>query len=648
MEAMLFYFYLANNGKLYLTPLKEKGQEEGQVLLPGLPLSYAQYVLQEVQTRKNGVSKLLSQRLFKPPLVGSEESKREELKREILKILRKTPELAKLNWQWQCGGQPLERGKDDCLSREEKQELALRQKPDCQGLREDFRQRIEGRLLTGADLKRLAGEWGLSFEEVIRCCQEVADQGEAEWLVAVKKEQGTWQCQRCGETQLEEWTSIYGAAATCPSCKALGALSSLNVIYRSLGTHSLKKQKEAVREKPAKTGIQESLSQKRQELPPQGSRELLFQGFQELFPQRDVELAPRWELSQAQKQAAQEVLAFVREDRAIPEGVLLWAACGAGKTEVCFPAIASALAQGKKVLFAAPRQDVVRDVAPRIQEDFQGLKSIVLTGSSPERFSQGPFVIATTHQILRFYQAFDLIFLDEMDAFPYHGNKALAWGLKQALKPGGRLVYLTATPSPESLTAVQEGRLKLIRLPARHHRKPLPVPEWRQVSQGFDPQHVGGKEKNQMTKDVFPLVAFLAQSGPVLMFVPKISWVIPWVELLQCHFPRWQIAGSYSSDPQRQEKIENLRQGKFRVFVSTSILERGVTIPNAQVLVLEADHEVFDERALVQMAGRVGRTKENPTGIVFYLSRNKTSSIKRAIAWIKEQNLLAKEQGLID
>jgi len=133
-----------------------------------------------------------------------------------------------------------------------------------------------------------------------------------------------------------------------------------------------------------------------------------------------------------------------------------------------------------------------------------------------------------------------------------------------------------------------------------------------------------------------------------LLFVPVVSWVAPWVKLLQRTFPSWQIDGSYSADPKRRFKIEELSKGKYQVFVSTSILERGITVARAQVIVLGADHRLFDERALVQMAGRVGRTSDNPTGTVLFLGARLTSSIKTAINWVKEQNSEANQLGLLD
>ena len=40
---------------------------------------------------------------------------------------------------------------------------------------------------------------------------------------------------------------------------------------------------------------------------------------------------------------------------------------------------------------------------------------------------------------------------------------------------------------------------------------------------------------------------------------------------------------------------------------STSVLERGVTIKNLQVIVFNAEHELYDEKSLIQISGRVGR-----------------------------------------
>ena len=452
---------------------------------------------------------------------------------------------------------------------------------------------VQGRLLSVSDLGYLAAELKIGLDKVLRLLHLRVQAGEATWVPAVAYNGETWCCSRCGERSIEEWPGLYGMAATCQTCSSLGPLSSLQVLYRD--------------EKPLPARLMA------------------------------VHRIPQRQFTPAQETAARQVLDFVQEHR--HRRALLWAACGAGKTEVCFPAAAWALEKGTKVLFVAPRQDVVLDVAPRMEKEFPDLRVAVLSGTGPQKFVNGDLVLATAHQLLRFYRAFDLIFFDEMDAYPYRGSRMLDWGLKQALAPDGQILFLTATPTAKTI-AEAEKTGTLLRLPARHHRRPLPVPEWYPYNPDWD--------SRRCPPELVELLEAVAQCGPVLVFVPKISWVEIWVAQLQVHFPCRRVAGSYSSDANRHQKIEQLRSGHYDLFVTTTILERGVTIARAQVVVLAADHPVFDERALVQMAGRAGRTTEYPGGRVLFLGRHRNGVIKTAIRRIKDQNSLAKSMGLID
>ncbi|AET70878.1 superfamily II DNA/RNA helicase required for DNA uptake (late competence protein) [Desulfosporosinus orientis DSM 765] len=458
----------------------------------------------------------------------------------------------------------------------------------------DFNQIVRGKQLSSGDLQRLARDLGVKGDIISQFAQQNVRGGWAEWVPSVKQVKGKWQCQRCGEKDLEEWPSIYGRALTCRGCISMGSSTSLDVLYRD---------KRRLLNRPAK---------------------VIFQ--------------PHWSLTEAQRKASDEVLEFVKHSRS---EALLWAACGAGKTEVCFPAAAWALKQGKSVLFAAPRQDVIHDIEPRFRKDFPSYPIQILTGMITNKLQAGGLVLATTHQVLRFWRSFDVIFMDEIDAFPYHGSRTLEWGLKQALSEGGKLLYLTATPTPERLKAAENGEVLLIRLPSRHHRNPLPAPVW--VRSGKFLEASAGS-MDQWGKQL----ELLRAEGPVLVFVPKISWVAPWVKCLEQRHPRWCINGSYSADPERGKKIKELQQGSYDIFVSTTILERGITLPGIQVAVLGADHPVFDERALVQMAGRVGRTLESPGGKVLFIAQERTKAMKRAVEWIEEQNRQAFKLGLID
>ncbi|WP_088188733.1 helicase-related protein [Desulfosporosinus sp. FKA] len=534
-------------------------------------------VIQSVQIQ---MTKFKNQRCF-----GLRRNRHERIKSELCRVLNNRDwDVPNVSWE------------EDFVSLTSEMSVSTTGQGDDKGPAfQSFDRLVRGRQLFWEDLKILAHELKCHEETILQFAQINVAEKKAAWIPAVLRQGEDWQCQRCGEKNIKEWPSFYGRAGTCLSCKSLGSSTSLKAIYRDY-------------------------------------RSLLGNS-------EKVDFRPHWKLTEAQRLAGEEILDFLKDPSETK--ALLWAACGSGKTEVCFPSAAWALEQGKSVLFAAPRQDVINDVAPRLKRDFPGVDIQVLTGNAPVKFQRGRMVLATTHQVLRFWQAFDLIVLDEMDAFPYQGNGALEWGLKHALRSNGKLLYLTATPSPDGLKEVYLRKMRLIRLPARHHRFPLPVPIIERSSQGFDPERNPPSLKRGRFES-------LRHEGQILVFVPKISWLQPWINRFRQGFPEWEIDGSYSSDKERSVKLEKLRQGKFDLFLSTTILERGITLEGIQVVVLGADHPVFDERALVQMAGRVGRTRKNPGGNILFMAHLETTAMKKAIRWIEDQNRLALKKGLID
>lgn len=321
-----------------------------------------------------------------------------------------------------------------------------------------------------------------------------------------------------------------------------------------------------------------------------------------------------WKLSEAQSAASAEAVRFLDRRRKNTadrqqDRFLIWAVTGAGKTEMIFPLIAHELARGGRVLIATPRRDVVLELAPRIAKAFAGVELAVLYGGSTDRWERGALTIATTHQLLRFTQAFDLVVIDELDAFPYHKNP---------------VPLLLAAPPLRSMLAA--------------HKLSAPL--------------------------VKKLEASLKRGAQVFVFVPNIRSVEPLVHLLRqvlgplhggrggtntrkCPVP-W-IQGTSSKDPHRTEKVRDFRDGATRVLMTTTILERGVTVPRTDAFILDADSRLFDAAALVQMSGRVGRSKDDPAGTVCFVAKEKTSSQKEAIRQIAMMNAQAKKQGyLID
>lgn len=352
----------------------------------------------------------------------------------------------------------------------------------------------------------------------------------------------------------------------------------------------------------------------------------------------DPAFGQRWGLSPAQEEAAGAALQFLETPGS---GMfLLWAVTGAGKTEMMFPLIERMLAAGRRSLIATPRRDVVLELAPRMKAAFPGERVVTLYGGSAERWDAGGITLATTHQLFRFREAFDLVVVDEVDAFPFHGDPQLAYAAERACKRAGKFVLLSATPPAHLRRAVAHGRLPHAKVCVRFHRRPLPVPRRLAVPplrrwQGLPRALRAAVE------------ASLRRGAQLFVFVPLIAAIPGVVRLLQGAFPDAAIGGTSSKDEARAEKVLQFRGKELRIIVTTTILERGVTVPKTDVFILDADSALFDGASLVQMAGRAGRKKEDPDGYVYFCSADWTRAQKEAIRDIREMNKLARKRGYI-
>lgn len=316
---------------------------------------------------------------------------------------------------------------------------------------------------------------------------------------------------------------------------------------------------------------------------------------------------------------------------------LVHAVTGAGKTEMLFLLIKEALSKGKKIAVVSPRVDVCLEIYPRFQSVFPNEKIILLYGNQNEKYEYSKFVVATTHQMLRFYQSFDLIIVDEVDAFPYANNPMLTNGVKKALKKEGILIYLTATPSKELQQEVANKKLVLNSLPKRYHGKPLPVPVCY-----FDYFLIHRLNKNRLSP--FLVKELDREDKQCLLFFSNINRMKKCFYLLKQKYPEKRIAYVYAGKKDRENIILKMRHGKIDWLLTTTILERGVTFSNINVIVYEADHQVFNTASLVQISGRVGRKSDFPTGKITFIHKGKTRSINEAILQIKRMN---KEAGFI-
>lgn len=323
---------------------------------------------------------------------------------------------------------------------------------------------------------------------------------------------------------------------------------------------------------------------------------------------------------------------------------LLWAVTGAGKSEMMYTLIDSVLARGGKALVATPRRDVVLELEPRIRRAFPGRTVTALHGASREKWTTADITLATTHQAIRFIGGFELVVIDELDAFPYHNNPMLQYAAAKCVKPGGHRVLLSATPPTEMRRAAGRGRLPHARVPVRFHGHPLPVPAELRIPSVRD--MIRRKAVPDRLKRA--VRASLSRGAQLFIFVPRIADTGPIASLLRMICPEGAGVGFTSSqDKQRSETVMRFRRRELRILVTTTILERGVTIPHSDVFVLDADAPLFDEASLEQMAGRAGRSPDDPDGRVYFCAPHATRAQRAAIREIRAMNALAAARGYI-
>lgn len=290
------------------------------------------------------------------------------------------------------------------------------------------------------------------------------------------------------------------------------------------------------------------------------------------------------------------------------------AVCGAGKTEIVYEVILEALKQGHRVCFTTPRKELTKELYQRMKSQFSGVEIRLVCGGHNKRVD-GQFIICTTHQLFRYPQAFDLLILDEMDAFPYKGDEVLENILLQSIR--GNYIFMSATLANTSKD--------ILLLTKRYHGHALPVPKCLIVPRFM-----------MLFVVIKKLSTYSKKQIPVFLYVPTKAMASKVTRLLNRFHIRCKKADSSCQDI--SSTLELLKIHEIDAIVCTTILERGMTLDNVQVIVMLGQHPVYDKDTLIQISGRVGRKIAHPTGDVLILSEYRTNAIKECIQAICKDN----------
>ena len=326
-----------------------------------------------------------------------------------------------------------------------------------------------------------------------------------------------------------------------------------------------------------------------------------------------------YELSSSQKKIAKEIFYEEKE-------IFVKAVCGAGKTECVFPSIEKALQEGKRVGFAIPRKEVVKEIYERLKEVFQNVKIVAVYGGHYDDL-KGDIVVFTIHQSYRYVNAFGLLIIDEYDEFPFNGNITLFNFVQKTCNQ--KRVYLSATFLNEEL---QDN--KSVYLNKRYHYVNIPVPKVVLLNEILQYRFIIRKCLNKKENEI------------LFIFTPTIKECEIMHKILKHAHIKSVVF--HSKVPNKNDLFSLIKKRYYKIVITTSILERGITLEALNVIVYSSDHKIFDHRCLIQISGRVGRKKNHPSGYIYFLAKKSNKEIEKAISDIKKSNSLIEYGDMCD
>jgi ATP-dependent DNA helicase RecG len=321
-----------------------------------------------------------------------------------------------------------------------------------------------------------------------------------------------------------------------------------------------------------------------------------------------------FELTNAQKKVIKEIRKDMGSGKQMNR--LLQGDVGSGKTLVALMTALIAFDNGFQVSLMAPTEILAIQHFNSIKKmtDGLGIKIALLTGSTRvakrriihEQLEDGSLqLLIGTHALIEdkvIFHKLGLVIVDEQHRFGV-AQRAKLWKKNEFTPP--HVLVMTATPIPRTLAMTVYGDLDVSvidELPPG--RKPIQTMHYyeNRRKQVFDFMR-GQVEAGRQVYVVYPLIR---ESEKL-----DLKNVTDGYELLKQVFPRFSISMVHGKmKPADKESEMNLfKEGKTQIMVATTVIEVGVDVPNASVMIIESA-ERFGLSQLHQLRGRVGRGAE--------------------------------------
>jgi ATP-dependent DNA helicase RecG len=320
-------------------------------------------------------------------------------------------------------------------------------------------------------------------------------------------------------------------------------------------------------------------------------------------------------LTNAQKRVLKEIR--LDTQRGVQMNRLLQGDVGSGKTVVALMSMLIAIDNGFQTCIMAPTEILANQHYQTIKElvgdDF--IEVALLTGSTPQKsrkllhakLESGELkILIGTHALIEDkvqYNNLGLVVIDEQHRFGVEQRSKL-WR-KNTIPP--HILVMTATPIPRTLAMTLYGDLDISiidELPAG--RKPIDTLHLYENQRlrmfGFMKQEIA---KGRQIYVVYPLI----QESEKL----DLKNLMDGIEVMSREFPlpdyRISIVHGKLKPKEKQFEMDRFVKGETQIMVATTVIEVGVNIPNASVMIIE-NAERFGLSQLHQLRGRVGRGAE--------------------------------------
>ncbi len=374
-----------------------------------------------------------------------------------------------------------------------------------------------------------------------------------------------------------------------------------------------------------------------------------------------------FQLTNSQKIAAWEVFQDLQKQK--PMNRLLNGDVGSGKTIVAIMAALQTAKAGYQTAIMAPTEILARQHFENFQKFLkkEKLKITLLTGSNNQisensipqppktgqrdwikkQISQGKAdIVIGTHALIQENLSFKnlaLAIIDEQHRFGVTQRAALQnkiYRIKDKNPMLPHLLSMTATPIPRTLTLTIYGDLDISLI------KELPQGRKKIITQIISPSkreetYQFIKEKLKQKNQVFVICPLIDPSDKL-----GVKSVTQEYEILANQvFKNFKIAILHGKlKPKEKEKImSDFQKAKTDILISTSVVEVGVDIPHANLMIIEGADR-FGLAQLHQFRGRIGRGQKQAYCFLFTESANqKTSQRLKAITQAKDGFELAEK-----